>query len=284
MQEVFEQFDIDLVVIAVKTFDTIAVARDMQPWRDHFKAVLSLQNGVENEDALREWLGSDRIIAGTLTSAISKKGVGQVVLEKKRGVGLAEDHPLAGQIEESLRRAGLNARLYPDGSAMKWSKLLTNLLVNASSAILDYTPAQILADPKLFELEALQIREALRMMEAQRLRVVDLPGTPVRMLALLMRSLPLRLSQVVARKSLAAGRGGKMPSFHIDLHQGRGKIEVDALNGAVVRFGRQLGIGAPVNQFLNHTLLRLANGDLSIDTYRHNPQKLLADLSTTRSQ
>jgi 2-dehydropantoate 2-reductase len=117
-------------------------------------------------------------------------------------------------------------------------------------------------------------------MDALSVSVVDLPGTPVRMLAFLMRSLPLRLSQLIARRTLAAGRGGKMPSFHIDLHQGRGNVEVDYLNGAVVRFGTQLGITTPVNRFFNDTLLRLSRGELLVETYRHQPQRLLADISS----
>lgn len=280
IDEALGQNSVDLVVVAVKSFDTAAVAHQLQPWRAHFKGVLSLQNGVENELVLAEWLGKDRVLTGTLTSAVGRKGLGQVVLERKRGIGLASDHSLAESVAQAFNRAGLNARLYADGWAMKWSKLLTNLLANASSAILDYTPAQIFSDPGLFDLEATQIREALAVMDALSVSVVDLPGTPVRMLAFLMRSLPLRLSQLIARRTLAAGRGGKMPSFHIDLHQGRGNVEVDYLNGAVVRFGTQLGITTPVNRFFNDTLLRLSRGELLVETYRHQPQRLLADISS----
>lgn len=48
-----------------------------------------------------------------------------------------------------------------------------------------------------------------------------------------------------------------MPSLHIDLHGGRGKTEVDYLNGAVVRFGLRLGVPTPINRVLNETLLAL---------------------------
>ncbi len=284
IDEALQRSQVDLVVVAVKSFDTAAVASQLQPQLERFKAVLSLQNGVENELVLAERLGKERILTGTVTSAVGRRGLGKVVLERKRGIGLANDHPLAAQVADSFNRAGLNAGLFWDGSAMKWSKLLTNLLANASSAILDYTPAQIFSDARLFDLEARQLREALAVMDALKYRVVDLPGTPVRMLALLMRSLPLRLSQLIARRALAAGRGSKMPSLHIDLHQGRGSVEVDYLNGAVARFGARAGIIAPVNRFLNDTLLKLSRGEISIDAYRHQPQRLLAELSSMRSQ
>ncbi len=66
-----------------------------------------------------------------------------------------------------------------------------------------------------------------------------------------------------------------MPSFHIDLHSGREKSEVDYLNGAVVRFGRKLEIKTPVNQWLNQTLLDLTSGTLPLQEYSHQPAKFL---------
>ena len=157
---------------------------------------------------------------------------------------------------------------------MKWSKLLTNLLVNASSAILRIVPDEILSNPGLYRLELAQLREALQVMGAMGIPVVDLPGTPVRMLAIAAK-LPARLSQPILRKAVGGGRGGKMPSFYIDLVSGRKITEVDYLNGAVVRYGERLGITAITNMLLNETLQGMVGGDIPIDSYANNPDKLL---------
>jgi 2-dehydropantoate 2-reductase len=66
-----------------------------------------------------------------------------------------------------------------------------------------------------------------------------------------------------------------MPSFHIDLHSGKGATEVDYLNGAVVRFGKQAGIATPVNRLLNETLLSLTRGETQLDAYAQQPEKLI---------
>jgi len=161
---------------------------------------------------------------------------------------------------------------------MKWSKMLTNLLANATSAILNMTPKEIFAHPGLCRLEIHQLREALQVMAAQGIQVVDLPGTPVRALAFAVKNLPFRLAQLVLKFAVGGGRGGKMPSFHIDLHAGRGKTEVDYLNGAVVRYGATSGVKTPVNHLLNQTLLALAAGEQSLESYQRNPQALLAQL------
>jgi 2-dehydropantoate 2-reductase len=161
---------------------------------------------------------------------------------------------------------------------MKWSKMLTNLPANATAAILDMTPAEVFANPELFRMEMRMLRETLAVMRSNHVRVVDLPGVPVRALALGTR-LPEFVAHPLMLKAIGGGRGGKMPSFHIDLHSSRGKSEVDWLNGAVVRYGEQVGVPAPVNKLLTETLLALTKGELSMDIYVHKPEKLLARIS-----
>ena len=173
-------------------------------------------------------------------------------------------------------RPVLKSRLYSNARAMKWSKMLTNLIANASSAILDMTPTQIFSDPALFRLEVRQLRETLRVMSAQSIPVVDTPGTPVRLLAFGLRYLPLPLLQPLLKRAAGGGRGAKMPSFHIDLYSGRRQSEVDYLNGAVVRAGKKWNVPTPVNQVLNETLLGLAEGSIPKDQFGHHPEALLA--------
>jgi 2-dehydropantoate 2-reductase len=161
---------------------------------------------------------------------------------------------------------------------MKWSKMLTNLLANATSAILDLSPAEIFIDKRLNRLEVGQLREAIQVMHAQGIEVVDLPGTPVRALAFAVQHLPLEITRRFLVNAVGSGRGGKMPSLHIDLHSGRGKSEVDYLNGAVVRFGKRCGVPTPVNHLLNDTLLELMRGVSPIDRYTNKSEELLNKL------
>ena len=230
------------------------------------------------KSAIAAALGAQKAIAGTVTSAIGRRAAGDIVLERLRGLGIALGHPLSEDLTAALETAGLNARLYPHAADMKWSKMLTNLVANATSAILDMTPAEIFSHPGLYWLEIEQLREALRVMATQHISVTDLPGTPIRLLAFAVHSLPMALSRPLLRRAVGGGRGGKMPSFHIDLHSGRGKSEVDYLNGAVVRFGERNGIPTPVNRLLNEILLGLTGGKIPTDGYAKQPEKLLKEL------
>ena len=160
---------------------------------------------------------------------------------------------------------------------MKWSKMLTNLIANPTSAILDMTAAQVFAHRGLYQLEIEMLKECLAVMRAQGFQVVDLPGTPVRALAFA-TTLPLWLSKPFLSRAAGAGRGAKMPSFHIDLHSGRGKSEVEYLHGAVVQAGEKHHVPTPVNKVLTETLLSITRGEIPLDAFAHQPERLLAKL------
>ncbi len=265
-------------ILAVKSFDTRAVLESLLPFAAELPPIVSFQNGVENEPLLSSELGSEKVIAGTVTTAIGRKGPGEIVVERLRGIGVAVNHPLGPALVAAMNRAGLRAAAFSNPAAMKWSKLLTNLIANASSAILDMPPGQIFSHPGLYKMEARQLRETLRVMSAQNIPVVDLPATPVRALAWAISTLPLPASRLLLQRSVGKGRGEKMPSFHIDLYSGRGKSEVDYLNGAVVRYGKHYHVATPVNQALTRILIAMTQGEIPRDTYAHQPEKLLAEI------
>src|SRR5512135_3183740 len=146
LEEALRYGPYDIALFALKSYDTAAALADMRPFAGRLPPILCLSNGVDNEPAIAALLGPDRVIPGTVTSAVGRRGIGDIVLEKLRGVGIAADHELSGRLLQESNAAFLNARLYPNATAMKWSKLLTNLIANPTSAILDMTAAEIFRD------------------------------------------------------------------------------------------------------------------------------------------
>jgi len=271
----------DVAIFALKSFDTVRALETMKPYLDEMPPILCLQNGVENETRMAETLGAGKVLTGTLTSSVGKPGIGNIVLERLRGVGIAigtdpELNQLAERLVTAMNEAYLNAGLFKNAANMKWSKMLTNLLGGATAAILDMTPAEVFRHRELYDLEMGMFREALNVMAAQDIHPVDLPKVPVRLLVWATRTLPKPIVQPLMIKLVGGGRGAKMPSFHIDLHSGRGKIEVDYLNGAVVRAGERTGIPTPINRLLNNTLQDMVQGKLAISDFSKQPERLLA--------
>jgi 2-dehydropantoate 2-reductase len=277
-REVFQTASFDVALVALKSYDVPALISALGSRGD--TPFLCLSNGVDNEAALARAFGPHRVIAATVTTAVGRRAAGDVVVEKLRGMGIAAGHPLSERLARAMNGAGLNARLYAHAADMKWSKLLTNLLGNSTSAILDMTPAAIFAHPGLYRLEVVQLREALRVMRKSGISVVNLPRTPVRLLAA-GAVLPPLLSRPLLARAVAGGRGGKMPSFHIDLHSGRGQSEVEHLNGAVVRHGERAGVPTPVNRLLTDTLSALTRGEIPMDAYAKKPNRLIEAAETS---
>ena len=277
LEEALRYGPFDVALFALKSFDTPAALEGMKPFADKVPPILCLSNGVSNEPAIAEALGNDKVIYGTVTSAIGRRGVGDIVLERLRGVGIGKGHPFSEKLNRELNSAYLNSKLFEDANSMKWSKMLTNLIANPTSAILNMTAREVLANQDLYQLEIEMLRECLAVMDAQGFEVLDLPGTPVSVLAFA-TTLPWWLSKPFLSKAAGAGRGGKMPSFHIDLHSGRGKSEVEYLHGEVVRAGEKFTVPTPVNKALTEILVALTNKEIPLEEFAHKPEKLLAKI------
>jgi 2-dehydropantoate 2-reductase len=282
LEEALRYGPFDVALFALKSFDTEAALEGIKPYADKMPPILCLSNGVSNEPAIAAALGKDKAIYGTVTSAIGRRGAGDIVLERLRGVGVAKGHPLSEKLNSTFNAAYLNSQLFDDAHSMKWSKMLTNLLANPTSAILDMTARQVFANRDLYKLEIEMLRECLAVMEAQGFKVVDLPGTPVQALAFATK-LPLWLSKPLLGRAAGTGRGAKMPSFHIDLYSGRGKSEVEYLHGEVVRAGEKCNVPTPVNKVLTETLLALTNKELPLEEFAHKPEKLLAKVNVAQA-
>ncbi len=268
----------DLVLFALKSYDAPAALETIKPYADKMPPFLCLSNGLSNERLIADALGRDKVIPGTVTTAVGRRGAGDIVLERLRGIGIAKVSLFAEELFVAFDNALLNPRLFDDADSMKWSKMLTNLIANPTSAILDMTAAEILANGKLYKLEVDMLRECLAVMQAQGIKVVDLPGTPVRALAFATR-LPLWLSKPFLSRAAGAGRGNKMPSFHIDLHAGRPNSEVEYLHGEVVRAGVQFNVPTPVNKMLTETLLALVRKEIPMNEFAKKPEKLLKNFA-----
>ena len=260
--------------LTVKTYHLADLLPALHRAAGAWPVLVDLLNGVGSTERLKAALGPNAVLPGTVTTAVERHAAGDITVTKPRGLGFAQ-HPLAHVLAADFSAAGLTVRLYPDGQALKWSKLLTNLLGNATAAILDWPPARIYAHRGLFALELAQVREALTVMDALGLDVVALPGTPSRALAWGARHLPAWALQPILRYQVGRGRGTKMPSLHQDVHQGKGQTEIDALHGAVARTARDRNLPAPTNALLADLVRGLSQGRIAPQTFRHNPTALL---------
>jgi 2-dehydropantoate 2-reductase len=272
----------DYVLLTVKGHDTLDALEEVRPALQAGTVLGSFQNGVGNEEAILSALPDQPLLAGSLTLPVSVEQPGVIRQHSRRGgVGLAPVSPEVNvaPLVRRFEQAGFPARRYADYRAMKWSKLLINLLGNAQSAILDLPPAQVFLDTELFKYERLAFLEGVAVMERMRLPIVSLPGYPVKLLRRVM-SLPSFLAQPILEPRMSGARGNKMPSLWWDLRRARGRSEARFMNGAVVDAGARHDQSTPINSVLWAILEQITAEPSEWERYRRQPQRLKELLRT----
>jgi 2-dehydropantoate 2-reductase len=275
----------DLILVAVKMpFLREALAPTLA-WPD--APTLTIENGIGAEEMAAQIRPLAPQIAGSLTAPIRLASEDEVFWLGRGGIALAAANPRAELFVRPLladfARAGLRTAALPDAKAMKWSKLLTNMIANATGAILDMDPDAIYADPRLFDVERRQFLEALDVMAAMRLRPVRLPGAPVPWLARAIR-LPGWLGRPILRRIVGGARAGKLPSLRLHVRTaGEGpspeQTEVAWMNGAVAAAGRPHNVATPVNARLSELVEDVAAHPDRRVWLRHNPERFLAEMA-----
>ena len=247
---------------------------------------LTVQNGIGAEEIAAQVRPQAPRLAGSLTAPIELTPQDEVHWLGKGGIALAPVNEAAGpwvdRLVADFARAGLRSARLPDARSMKWSKLLANLMANATGAILDMDAAAIYRHRGLFAVEKAQLREAVAVMRALGLKPVALPRAAVTWLARATR-LPDWLVRPIATRVVGGARGSKLPSLRLHMRALAGgaatePTEVEWMNGAVARRAGELGIPAPINERLAQLVADVALHPDRREWFRHRPDRLLLEL------
>lgn len=226
-----ELYDSQMLFLFVKAVDTLHALRAFAGELDPAAPVISLQNGVGNEDAIKTALGGAvPVILGITTESSQTVGPGHVRSSQQGNtiIGTMTASPTTARtVTELLTRSGLRASIVYDIRPHLWGKLVANAAVNALSALLDCDAGQIPRDPN-----AARLAEALAEETAS-------------VAAALKINLPFVNPWQYVTEVVALGADAKS-SMAYDLESGH-PSEIDDINGAVVAFGRRSGIATPYN-------------------------------------
>ncbi|MDH4986332.1 2-dehydropantoate 2-reductase [Aminobacter anthyllidis] len=235
----------DVVLVAVKSGDTAAMAELIARHAPESAVVVSLQNGVDNAGTLRAALGRRRVIAGMVPFNVVQSPEGELPLHVHRasaGTVLIE----AG--DESLRKLldvdGFTVAGHADMPAVQWGKLLMNLN-NALVALSGLPLAAQLADARWRRILADQIDEALAAMKANGIRPVKVTAVSPALLPTVLR-LPDWLFLRLAKRMLAIDPTARSSMWE-DLERRR-RTEIDALQEVILGLARKAGTPATLTE------------------------------------
>jgi len=228
-----------VVLFCVKTYDAPAAAALLQPVVDAQTIVLTLQNGVDMAVDLQTTFGRGTALAGV--TRIGSTLVAPGVIEQPTTDRLIEFGSLTGQEQEQVERvrtlcttAGIPTLVSLNIRCSLWEKLVFIAPFSGLSTLTRLTPAQLLAHAPTRGLYRAVMQETAAVAQAA-------AGVTPETVERTMHYLD------------TAGDPGES-SMEVDF-QRRRRIEVDAINGAVVRHGQRLGVPTPLNQMIYHTLV-----------------------------
>jgi 2-dehydropantoate 2-reductase len=221
---------VDMALFCVKSFDTRSAAEALRPVVGPSTGVVSLQNGVDNEEIIDEMLGPGVALGGAayVFAGIEAPGLirhtfaGRIVFGELDG--RVSDR--ATQLRDALARAGVPVEVTGEIRRVLWEKYLL-ISAQAGMTAITRSPAGVLRETP----------EAWRMYR----RIVE-------ELAALARAAGVTLTSDVVEtvmKQATAVAPGAYSSLHDDLVQGR-RLELEALHGHAVRLAERHGVPAPM--------------------------------------
>jgi 2-dehydropantoate 2-reductase len=238
---------VDLVIFAVKTYDLDTAAEAMRPLIGQGTVVLPVQNGVDIAERVGRTVGREHVLGGVswVTAHVELPGVINHVQSERVVLGElpAGTSPRVEQVAAVLRRAGIPAEAHARIMLPIWEKFLPICGFGGLSALTRLPAGSLHTCVETRDLILGIMTEAEHV--AQALAVGLAPGAATTALALFAK--------------VATAVPGMYPSLYHDLIHGR-RLEVDAINGAVVRLGRARGVATPLNYAIHAALKPLAGG------------------------
>lgn len=244
--EARELYPVAALFVFVRATDTLRALRPFAGELNPSAAIISLQNGIGNEEAIKTALGGHvaLVLGATTESSLTITpgharpiGVGLTVV----GSGGATPET-CNRIAKLLDDAGIRASTVYDIRPHLWGKLIANAAINPVAALLDRSNGVVLEDPNASEIARSLAQEAATVANAVRIALpFSDPWSYVR--TIVEQTADLRNSMV-----------------H-DLHAGS-RTEIDFINGAVVATGRRAAVPTPYNE----TIVRLVKAREALST------------------
>jgi 2-dehydropantoate 2-reductase len=235
---------VDLVILTLKATANAELAHLLPPLLGPATRVLTLQNGLGNEDVVARWVDRDRILGGLCYIACMRLAPAEVTCLHAGSIALGEaDGPARERTRElaaSFESAGVACRVVDDLVAARWRKLIWNVPFNGLSIAAGAVTTDVLcADPALRgEVQAL-MREV---QAAARQLGIDIPDDVLR-----------------KQYDVTPPMGPYRPSSLVDFLAGR-PLEIEAIWGEPLRRAQAAGAAMPRLALL-YALLRRIDAD-----------------------
>ena len=237
--------DAELILVCVKSKDSAEMAHIIKQYGNERAIIFSLQNGVGNRQTLQHILPKHTILPVMVPYNVVYQGGGHFHCGTA-GSLFCQQHPAAGALQRLAHAAGLGFELKDDMRSIMWGKLLLNLN-NPINALAGIPLQQQLENAGFRRILRDSIKEGLKVLAAANIQPGQVAAAPIKVIPYIL-SLPTFLFKRLAHKMLAIDPKARSSMWE-DL-QNKRPVEVDYINGEIVKLGKQLNIDTPLNERL----------------------------------
>jgi 2-dehydropantoate 2-reductase len=241
---------VDLVLVSLKTTSNDAYPRLIGPLLGDGTCILTIQNGLGNEDRLAELFGAERVLGGMAFVCINRIAPaiihhmehGRVRLGEFAARGAAAARSVrAESIAGLFRGAGIRCQAIDDLRRGRWDKLVWNVPFNGLGAVLDWTTDKLIATERGRALVAGLMREVIAAARADGADLTADEGS-----ADSVADGPDPVSAIISRQiEHTLSMGAYMTSMQIDRREGR-PMEVESILGEPLRRARAARVETPI--------------------------------------
>ena len=226
----------DLVVVCVKSYSTEDACKEMKDLVGENSFIMTLQNGIGNVQILNDAFGEARIIAGVTNNGATLKGVGAVRFSGRGETIIGNSEGKLSIIlknaQTAFARAGFETKISKNVDSIIWSKLIINVGINAIGAVTRLANGRLIEYDGTRELLRSSVQEAYKIVKRKRIKLTyDDPIQKV--------------------ESVCKATADNISSMLQDVLNKK-RTEIDFINGAIVRYGKSLGIATPVNEIFTN--------------------------------
>jgi 2-dehydropantoate 2-reductase len=237
---ILELTAIDLILICVKTWQLAEVAQFIKPVLNENTIVVSLLNGLENEQVLCSVINKKHVMGGLckIVSKIEDFGIINHLSYEPTIIFGELNNTLshrAFQVEKTFLNAGITTKLTNTIQKEIWTKFLYITTISAMGSLTRATIGEMIASP---EIKKMMLQTAQEIVAVASAKGIDLPKHIIEKQFQIIESQPYDTTS----------------SLHRDMAEGK-PSELEAQNGVIVNFGSALGIPTPMNDFIYYCLL-----------------------------
>ena len=227
----------DLVMITVKSYDTLNAIREIKKKIEGNTIVLSLQNGLDNIEKIKTELGKDEnIIAGVTMHGVTflqpglidHTGAGETIIGELNG----KITDRVNEIAKMFSKSNLATKVSDNIFSVIWEKAIINSVINPLTAIFQCRNGYLLENPFLEKLLEEICKESANI---ARCTGVELPSVDC----------------IIKRtKKVVRGTARNFSSMLQSIQQGK-KTEIESINGVIIKIAMEKKLPYTLNNILS---------------------------------